>query len=144
MYLQCLRSWNWDRPEIAEQALALFGSGSSFAEISGMTGLNFRTIARLAAENQETVEAWRLEATRKAKEVAGMLLERIYDKAADPEAESSLKHLTIAYGIVTDKSRVLQGEPAAITEQRSGLDVSKAKAAIEQAQKRIRAEAISV
>ena len=132
-------------PAKVERILGKLASGVSYNQICREEGTHWSTIRRLKDEHPERFEQWRARAASKATQVVDMALERLLEKLeADDDPERTLKTLGIVYGIASDKAMNFNDAPSQITEQRSGLDVAAARDAIEQAQKRIRAEAVTV
>jgi len=132
------------KPEATQKALAMLAEGLAYYRIEKDTGIDHRTLARLENDNKETIDQWRQRASIKAKRAADLLLDSLNEAVVTRGNETSVKDLSISYGILADKSLVLQGEANQISETKQGLDVSKAKEAIEAAQKRIRGEALDV
>lgn len=132
------------KPEATQKALAMIADGQSYNRIEKTTGIDHRTLARLANENQESIDDWRRRAAQKAKQAADLVLDSLNDAVIERGRETSIKDLSISYGILADKSLVLSDQPTQITETRQAVDMDAARAAIEAAQKRICGEAIDV
>lgn len=143
------------KPDECAHALCLLDDQSlMMRKIAEATGLNDFELGQLIFRNPELWETRKKRLAAKAAQTAEDLVDLTRKKAAmlmedeDALAETPIKDLALAYGIVNDKAGSLNGEAATVIEHRSGPTIDAALAFREEVRQRLvdkaKAEAIDV
>lgn len=139
------------RPMEAVQVLEMLADGKSYRQIQKATGVGLDGVARLKARHGAVLEERRKELAKDGFEVmekARQLLNRKLDDAADDDEKfDKLKpmELTTIYAIAQDKAFAAEdGNKVVVEHVKKGVSVEEAMKAIQEAQKRVKGEAIDV
>jgi len=130
-------------PDRATQAMALRASGASWRSIHQETGLDHHTVGKLIERQSESFYQWRKRAAKRSREGGELALEKIHEKLTSDE-KHDLKALTVAYGIISDKTLNYHGEANQVVEHRQSVSMDAAQAAIRKARETKQAQAIDV
>jgi uncharacterized protein YerC len=139
------------KPDRAVRALEMLAQGDGWRLIRRETGVSFAGIAALKARHKEALEVRREELAADGFEVVEkyrmLLNERLEGLADDSEElkKTPLKDLTLGMAVHQDKAlQALEGNKVTVVHEKSGPSLEDAMKAIQEAQKRVRGEAITV
>lgn len=137
-------------PEGCALALEMLANGETYAAIEGATGISRNTLVSLRYRHSDAIEVRRERAADDAEHMAeryrAILEQRAEQLEGDGEALARVnpKDLALTYGILRDKASTLRGDASSVVEHKKGLSLEDARRMIEEAQKRVRDEAIEV
>lgn len=139
------------KPDLAVRCLEMLADGDGYRKVKKETGLSFNAIASLKGRHKEALEVRREELAKDGFELLEkyrMLLNmKLEGLAEDSELlkKEGLKDLHTGYAILQDKAlQAVEGNKVTVVHRKEGPSLEDAMAAIEEAQKRVKGEAIDV
>jgi len=137
-------------PEACALALEMLADGESYSRVCEATGLTHGVLARLRYDHREAIGVRREKAADDAEHMAERYRAILEEKANMLEVDKEMlgkvnpKDLALTYGILRDKASSLRGDATSVVEHKRGVTLEDARKAVEEAQKRIKGEAIDV
>ena len=114
------------RPEAFSVCIALLGSGLGINRIAQLLAVSDHTVLAVRDGSLSEVARARAEDSRACATTARRLLDRIRERVDDEEqmADEGIKDMTIALGILEEKSLLLGGEATQIVDVRHAAPIS--------------------
>lgn len=137
-------------PEKCALALEMLASGETYSAVEAATGIKKKTLVGLRYRHSDAIGVRRERAADDAEHMAERYRAILEQKAEQLEGDSEAlarvnpKDLALTYGILRDKASTLRGDASSVVEHKRGVSLEDARRMIEEAQKRVREEAIEV
>lgn len=139
------------KPDLAVRCLEMLADGVGYRKVKKETGLSFNAIASLKGRHKEALEVRREELAKdgfelleKYRLLLNMKLEGLAEDS-DLLKKEGLKDLHTGYAILQDKAlQAVEGNKVTVVHRKEGPSLEDAMAAIQEAQKRVKGEAIDV
>ena len=137
-------------PERSALALEMLANGETYAAVEAATGISKKTLVSLRYRHSDAIGVRRERAADDAEHMAERYRAILEQKAEQLESDGDAlarvnpKDLALTYGILRDKASTLRGDASSVVEHKRGVSLEDARKMIEEAQKRLREEAIEV
>ena len=137
-------------PEKCALALEMLANGETYVAVEAATGIRRQTLVSLRYRHSDAIGVRRERAADDAEHMAERYRAILEQKAEQLEGDGEAlarvnpKDLALTYGILRDKASTLRGDASSVVEHKKGLSLEDARKMIEEAQKRVRNEAIEV